>query len=195
MLIINSQNEDDGELYPELSLKHSSTDSKERDGSFGFINFQEIAVNRRQTMERLALLNLASYLIEIATLSIIIWSGAQGNIFNSQQYNSPLALNNKLKNVAWVAVFLLKGVFAFLPLLNTESEFDDIVIDKIKYSYSMLCLILSAGIVCLCIEGLRIYFVATIVFFLLKIYCYYEVYTKINYHDDGACFVSRAEFF
>jgi len=45
------------------------------------------------------------------------------------------------------------------------------------------------------IEDFRRYFIVVGLFCLLKIYSYFYIYKKIKYHDDGSCYVSRAEFF
>ena len=96
-----------------------------------YIDFKKIEMGRSSIYQRFAYLNLVSYMIEVAILGILIWSKSEGNIFNLDKFNSPLALNNKLKDAAWVTVFSLKAIFAYLPLLNEQRDFEEIVIDKI----------------------------------------------------------------
>lgn len=99
------------------------------------INFHKIERGRSSIYQRLAYLNLVSFMIEVIILGILIWSKSEGNIFNLEKFKSPLALNNKLKDAAWVTVFSLKAIFAYLPLINEQKDFEEIVIDKIRFSF------------------------------------------------------------
>mmetsp|Transcript_28968 Transcript_28968/g.33068 ORF Transcript_28968/g.33068 Transcript_28968/m.33068 type:complete len:178 (+) Transcript_28968:18-551(+) len=131
--------EDEEPLETEPIVYNKYTGAKEnKKNPIDLINMQEIAIERKIQFERLAYLNIASYMVEVIILSIIIWLKSEGNIFHLEKFDSPLALNNNLKNAAWTTVFILKAVFAWMPLLIDHDDFEDILIDKIKYSFSLL---------------------------------------------------------
>jgi hypothetical protein len=68
------------------------------------INFTEIAVKRENQVQNLILLNVTSYMLMMISISVIILSGAQGSIFDLQNFHSPLAINENLKNAGWISV-------------------------------------------------------------------------------------------
>lgn len=86
------------------------------------------------------------------------------------------------------------GVFAIFPLMNSQEDFNETVILKIKFSFCFLWLIMSGALISMAINDFRKYFISIIAFFLLKVYSYFYVYKRIKYHDDGSWYVSRAEF-
>lgn len=122
------------QFYPEFnSVEIKGSEFGEH--SDKFINFTEIETNVQDKVQILSLINLAAYMLELTVLGIIIWMNLEGNIFALDNLQTPLLLNPNLKDAMWVTVFLLKGAFVFLPLINSQESFNEIVIIKIGYSF------------------------------------------------------------
>ena len=126
------------QFYPEFELVRKESAEETVHSDHKYINFAEIQGSRQSKVENLALLNLASYMFELSVLATLILADLEGNIFQLEKLETALLLNARLKNTMWVSVFLLKGVFVFLPLINAQESFNEIVIIRIKYSFCFL---------------------------------------------------------
>lgn len=86
-----------------------------------------------------------------------------------------------------------------LPCLNPGQHFKNILLYKIKWTFVLQCVIQTVA--CTTFTGIVntkqaafLSFISFGIFFLLKVYVHFFVYTKIKYLDDGRDFVSWIEF-
>ena len=106
--------------------------------SFDLMNTEDIKIKRKGRVKFLSFLNLITYIVLIIILSVCVVLRTKGHVFERENSKSPLALNDNLKNAAWIIVLVLKGIFALLPFIAKSDELEEIIYDKIKLSYFII---------------------------------------------------------
>ena len=132
--------------------------------------------------------------MEVFILAVTVSDDVRDNLFTMSEFDTPITLNRFVTYGCWLLVLFLQGTFSILPFINSHDEFEEILCYRIKYSYAVICIILSVAVCAFSIDTFKRFFLACACFLVLKVYSHYCVYVRIKYHDDGHDFVSRAEF-